>query len=237
MVHARRRHVRWDIVGRLAAGSIPGALLTIGILTLAQIDHAALARIVTQSLGVALILTACAIIAKPRIQQWGRRAAGRVARALDRSAHRRRRIRARRARHAVVGRCRRAGRCRAVLPLSAAVDSRDRRHRHCACRAAHAGSRTWACAARHRRLGPAGLAADRLAARNLARQHAVGARAGARAAVRTRLAAGGRSAASSSSEAPAARGVQFEPRPAFPTASIRCRFPCFASHPTTSAPG
>ena len=29
-VHARRRHVRWDIVGRLAAGSIPGALLTIG---------------------------------------------------------------------------------------------------------------------------------------------------------------------------------------------------------------
>src|SRR4249919_1685347 len=60
VVHARRRHVRWDIVGRLAAGSIFGALLTIGFLTLARIDHAALGRIVTHSLGAALILTACA---------------------------------------------------------------------------------------------------------------------------------------------------------------------------------
>jgi uncharacterized membrane protein YfcA len=75
-VHARRRHVRWDIVGRLAAGSIFGSLLTIGFLTLARIDHAALGRIVTHSLGAALILTACAIIAKPRIQQWGQRAPG-----------------------------------------------------------------------------------------------------------------------------------------------------------------
>jgi uncharacterized membrane protein YfcA len=75
-VHARRRQVRWDIVGRLAAGSIPGALLTIGVLTLARIDPAALGRIVTHSLGVALILTACAIIAKPRIQHWGQRASG-----------------------------------------------------------------------------------------------------------------------------------------------------------------
>ncbi len=75
-VHARRRHVRWDIVGRLAAGSIFGALLTIGVLTLARIDHAALGRIVTHSLGAALILTACAIIAKPRIQRWGRLASG-----------------------------------------------------------------------------------------------------------------------------------------------------------------
>ena len=28
-VHTRRQHVRWDVVGKLAAGSIPGALATI----------------------------------------------------------------------------------------------------------------------------------------------------------------------------------------------------------------
>jgi uncharacterized membrane protein YfcA len=76
VVHSRRRHVRWDIVGRLAAGSIPGALLTIGVLTLARIDHAVLGRIVTHSLGAALLLTACAILAKPWIQRWGRLASG-----------------------------------------------------------------------------------------------------------------------------------------------------------------
>jgi uncharacterized protein len=76
VVHARRRHVRWNIVGRLAAGSLPGALLTIGVLTFAHFDHAALSRIVTQSLGVALILTALAILFKQRIQDWGRLASG-----------------------------------------------------------------------------------------------------------------------------------------------------------------
>jgi uncharacterized membrane protein YfcA len=76
VVHARRRNVRWDIVGRLAAGSLPGALVTIGVLTFAKIDHAALSRIVTQSLGVALILTAFAILGKRWIQDWGRNTTG-----------------------------------------------------------------------------------------------------------------------------------------------------------------
>ena len=71
VVHARRRHVRWDIVTKLAAGSLPGALLTIGVLDLAGVDRAALTRIVTQTLGVALILTALAVVGKNRIQQWG----------------------------------------------------------------------------------------------------------------------------------------------------------------------
>ena len=71
VVHARRRHVRWDIVGRLAVGSIPGALVTIGFLHFAGIDQRALTRIVTQALGVALILTAFAVLFRHRIQQWG----------------------------------------------------------------------------------------------------------------------------------------------------------------------
>jgi uncharacterized membrane protein YfcA len=71
VVHARRRHVRWDIVGRLAAGSLPGAIVTIGILHFADVDSRALTRIITQALGVALILTAFAVLFRHRIQQWG----------------------------------------------------------------------------------------------------------------------------------------------------------------------
>jgi len=70
-VHQRRRHIRWDIVGRLAAGSLPGALLTIGVLDLSAIDRVALTRIITRSLGVALILTAFAVLLRHRIQHWG----------------------------------------------------------------------------------------------------------------------------------------------------------------------
>jgi uncharacterized membrane protein YfcA len=76
VVHARRRHVRWEIVGRLATGSLPGAMVTIGVLSFSRIDHVALSRIVTQSLGFALILTAFAILGKHRIQRWGRLASG-----------------------------------------------------------------------------------------------------------------------------------------------------------------
>ena len=71
-VHARRGHVRSHIVARLAAGSIPGALLTIAVLGAVEIDHAALSKIVTETLGVALILTALAIVGKNRLQRWGR---------------------------------------------------------------------------------------------------------------------------------------------------------------------
>jgi len=71
VVHQRRRHVRWDIVGRLAAGSLPGALLTIVVLDVSAIDRAMLTRIVTQSLGAALILTALAVLSRHRIQKWG----------------------------------------------------------------------------------------------------------------------------------------------------------------------
>lgn len=73
-VHARRGHVRWDVVARLGAGSIPGALLTIAALSLLAIDRAALSMIVTHALGVALLLTAAALVLKRRLQAWGRRA-------------------------------------------------------------------------------------------------------------------------------------------------------------------
>ena len=77
VVHGRRKSVRWDIAGRLAAGSLPGALATIAILSAVGVDSSALSTVVTQSLGIALILTAIAIVFKRRIQQWVRATAGR----------------------------------------------------------------------------------------------------------------------------------------------------------------
>jgi uncharacterized protein len=76
VVHARRQTIRWGVVGRLAAGSIPGALLTIATLSAVRIDHGALSKITSQTLGIALILTALAILGKHRLQAWGRREAG-----------------------------------------------------------------------------------------------------------------------------------------------------------------
>ncbi len=74
-VHARRQHIQWGVVARLAAGSIPGAVATIGAFVMLPVDHAAFSRIATECLGVALILTALAILGKNRMQRWGRLAA------------------------------------------------------------------------------------------------------------------------------------------------------------------
>jgi len=76
IVHGRRGHIRWDIVGRLACGSLPGSLITLAILATLKVDAASLAKLVTHSLGVALILTAFAILLKHRLQRWGRNSDG-----------------------------------------------------------------------------------------------------------------------------------------------------------------
>lgn len=75
-VHARKQHVQWRIVGLLAVGSIPGALATIAVLSALSVDHAAFSKIATEALGVALIVTALAILGKSRIQRWGQLSAG-----------------------------------------------------------------------------------------------------------------------------------------------------------------
>lgn len=74
VVHARRQTVRWDIAGRLAAGSLPGALATLAVLSTVHVDPSLLGVLVTRSLAVALILTAPAIVLKDRIRQWARTA-------------------------------------------------------------------------------------------------------------------------------------------------------------------
>mgnify|MGYP000851036387 FL=1 len=73
VVHSRKGHVDWQIVGRLAAGSIPAAAITILILSQLPKRSAEMTHLISVSLGVALLLTACAIIFRKRILQFALR--------------------------------------------------------------------------------------------------------------------------------------------------------------------
>ena len=71
VVHARRGHVDWRIVGRLAAGSLPTAILT--LLVVAKLIPGGLGaahKTITFALGVALLLTALALLFRRRLLAW-----------------------------------------------------------------------------------------------------------------------------------------------------------------------
>jgi uncharacterized membrane protein YfcA len=70
-VHARQGNVDWKLVGRLAAGSMPAAVVALVILHFAGVDSRPVGGLITASLGVALILTALAILFKERLQKLG----------------------------------------------------------------------------------------------------------------------------------------------------------------------
>lgn len=75
-VHARRGNVDWKVVGWLAAGSIPAALLCVVLLRVLGIQTEKVSGIITASLGVALILTAAALIFKERLLRLAQREVG-----------------------------------------------------------------------------------------------------------------------------------------------------------------
>ncbi len=58
------RRIDWKIVGTLSLGSIPAALLTVGALHYAGAANEAMQKLVTSTLGVALLLTAAATLYK-----------------------------------------------------------------------------------------------------------------------------------------------------------------------------
>jgi uncharacterized membrane protein YfcA len=64
--YARRRLVPWSLVGRLALGSVPASLVTTGALHLWNPDAAAFGALVRPALGVALLLTASAVLLRER---------------------------------------------------------------------------------------------------------------------------------------------------------------------------
>ncbi|HWA11797.1 MAG TPA: sulfite exporter TauE/SafE family protein [Burkholderiales bacterium] len=71
--HARRGNVDWKLVGRMAVGSLPAAVVALLVLHLIGVDSRPVGGLITAALGVALILTALAILFKDRLQQLGSR--------------------------------------------------------------------------------------------------------------------------------------------------------------------
>ena len=67
VVHGRKGHIDWQIVRRLAAGSIPATAITIYILSHLPKQSAAATGVISVSLGIALLLTAAAIIFRKHI--------------------------------------------------------------------------------------------------------------------------------------------------------------------------
>jgi len=62
VAHTRRGNVRWNIVGWLAAGSVPASAVTLVLLHLFVPDPGKLSAIVSVALGFALILTAGTLV-------------------------------------------------------------------------------------------------------------------------------------------------------------------------------
>jgi uncharacterized protein len=60
----RQRLVDWRIVGALSLGSIPAALATVGLIHHFGATHPTVQKLITGTLGVALLLTACATFYK-----------------------------------------------------------------------------------------------------------------------------------------------------------------------------
>ena len=82
-VHARRGRVDWIIVRRLAAGSLPAALLT--LLLVAKLVPGGLGgaqKTIASFLGVALLLTAGVLLFRRRLLAWAGRRAGPTTAAL-----------------------------------------------------------------------------------------------------------------------------------------------------------
>ena len=74
-VHSKRGNVDWKVVGWLAAGSLPAALICVVLLRVMGVETSRVSGIITGSLGVALILTALALLFKDRLQRLASRRA------------------------------------------------------------------------------------------------------------------------------------------------------------------
>ena len=81
LVHGLNRTVDWRIVGRLAAGSLPGTAATLLALALVDTGSARTGAAINSVLGVALILTALTLVFRERLQN-------RLARLSDRTTGR-----------------------------------------------------------------------------------------------------------------------------------------------------
>lgn len=77
-VHGRNGSVDWKVVGLLALGSLPAAVITIALLKYLALNEKTLHGLVTSMLSVALLLTAIALLLKEQIKKLARRKDGTV---------------------------------------------------------------------------------------------------------------------------------------------------------------
>jgi uncharacterized membrane protein YfcA len=73
VVHHRQRHIDWRITLQLALGSVPAALSTLGLLSWLHVSPRIMDEIFRFVLGLALLLTAAAILGKPWLMKVGGR--------------------------------------------------------------------------------------------------------------------------------------------------------------------
>ena len=73
VAHSRAKTVHWGIAMWQVLGSVSAAIITLGLVHWLQPDATSLARIMTRTLGVALVLTAGGLLFKSHIQALGRR--------------------------------------------------------------------------------------------------------------------------------------------------------------------
>lgn len=71
-VHARNRSIDWKLVGYLAAGSVPTAVLTVWTLKSLALGQSDFTALTSGVLGVALILTAVALLLRERLRELNR---------------------------------------------------------------------------------------------------------------------------------------------------------------------
>jgi uncharacterized membrane protein YfcA len=71
LAHSRHGHIHWNIVGLLAAGSLPTALISVNILEHFHQQGIRVDTLITGGLGVALILTALALLFKKSMHKFG----------------------------------------------------------------------------------------------------------------------------------------------------------------------
>lgn len=77
-VHSRNGTVDWKVLGLLSLGSLPAALVTIGLLKYLALDEKTLRGLVTSVLSVALLLTAAVLLLKDWIKKIALREDGTV---------------------------------------------------------------------------------------------------------------------------------------------------------------
>src|ERR1700730_1208300 len=71
-VHAKKGRVDWRITGLLAAGSLPSAVITLLVLHHFTVDGLRDSKIITTTLGVALLLTAASLVFHIRLLRFSR---------------------------------------------------------------------------------------------------------------------------------------------------------------------